>query len=230
MRRATIVALALVALLGALAAPPAAAALHASSTAVSFIEQREGLPNNGCPYRDPIGVWTRGFGRIEGIGPLSPCITRSVARRELRALLAAAYEPHVAALFRPGGMLADKFNQHRFDALVSFVYNLGVGAVKCVLGFESLCGAMRAASPRRVADAMLLYDKAGGLPFLGLTLRRRAERAMFLKPMGRFELFPAREVRWIREWDAGPRPARRARLRAAMLALANRIDAAARAD
>lgn len=63
-------------------------------------------------------------------------------------------------------------NQNQFDALVSFAYNCGVGNLKkLVANREGL----------QIADAMLLYNKAGGRVLPGLTRRREMERSLFLR-------------------------------------------------
>lgn len=62
-------------------------------------------------------------------------------------------------------------NQNQFDALVSFTYNCGPGNLqKLVLG----------RTLPQIADAFLLYNKAGGKVLKGLTRRREAERALFM--------------------------------------------------
>lgn len=221
----------------ALTARPSSATVHTSRGGIALVKHFEGFPNGGCPYLDPVGIPTRGYGRIEGITLGSPCITIGQASRELRQLLAARYEPSVRRLFAaPVGVLRGLFNQHRFDSATSFAYNLGVGALSCVQGFESMCRALASRSPRAIGEAMLLYDKADGRALPGLTLRRRAERAMWLRPMGRFELFAPKEVRWVRRYDRlrGHRSARarvvRVSLQLQMAAQADRLRRAIRHD
>jgi hypothetical protein len=101
-------------------------------------------------------------------------ITEPQASALLARDLNRKYAPAVHALRLP-------LNQHQFDALVSFVYNLGPGIVgpSHTIGQALLRKAWRAA-----ADSMLLYDKAGGRVLEGLRRRRVAERALFLKPVG----------------------------------------------
>lgn len=66
------------------------------------------------------------------------------------------------------------FNENQQAALVSFVYNCGLGSL------QSLC---RNRNNRQIAEALLLYNKAGGKVLAGLTKRRKAERELFLKPV-----------------------------------------------
>jgi hypothetical protein len=87
------------------------------------------------------------------------------------------------------------FNQNQFDALVSFTYNVGTGGI----GANTKVGQfLRAHQYGAAADALLAWDKAGGRPLAGLTRRRHAERALFLKamrPKASATLKPSRTVR-----------------------------------
>lgn len=69
-------------------------------------------------------------------------------------------------------------NQNQFDALVSFVYNVGPGGVA---PSTQVGKHLRAHDWKAAADALLAWDKAGGHALPGLTRRRQAERALFLK-------------------------------------------------
>ncbi len=209
------------------------AEVHTGRAGVALIEHFEGDPNGGCPYYDVYGaVWTRGYGETDGIGPLSPCLTPRQADRDLRVRLATnGYEAAVRTLFARGGALAGKFTQHAFDGFASVVWNLGTGAVRCSAGFGSLCAALRTHSLHAAARALLSYDHAGGQRLLGLTLRRRAEAALIVRPMGRFELFAPIEIHLILAFDREhPSPARAARLQAAMRARAAALARTARRD
>lgn len=67
-------------------------------------------------------------------------------------------------------------NQNQFDAIVSIVYNHGVGMLEWDIG-----DALRAGDLDKVADLFLKYDKSEGVVLAGLTRRRKEERALFLK-------------------------------------------------
>ena len=166
-----------------------------SKRGVKFVAEFEGFPNNGRPYNDPAGYATVGYGHLLGYRPVRPSdhraiwikgqetpgrLTKKEARKLLRRKLNRVYAEPVRRLFRKDGHFAGKFKQHRFDALVSFAFNLGVGSVTPgTTGFETMGRALRSGSIQRVADAMLLYDWAGGRRLAGLTRRRRAERALW---------------------------------------------------
>lgn len=63
-------------------------------------------------------------------------------------------------------------NNNQRDALISFAYNCGPGNLK------KLCVGR---TPAQIAEKLLVYNKAGGKVLKGLTRRREAERALFLK-------------------------------------------------
>ena len=149
-------------------------AMNIGPKGIALIKEFEGFPFGGRPYRDPVGVWTIGYGHTEGVGPHSPRLTERQASELLERDLAQLYEPHVERL-----PIARHLNQNQFDALVSFVYNLGPGAVASDTGIGR---ALRAQQWRRAADEMLRWNQAGGQVLAGLTRRRRAERELFLTP------------------------------------------------
>lgn len=67
--------------------------------------------------------------------------------------------------------------QHEFDALVSFVFNVGSGN----FADSTLRRKLVAGDKAGAADEFLRWDRAGGKRLAGLTSRRGAERAMFLR-------------------------------------------------
>ena len=157
--------------------------MHVSETGLRMVEAFEGFRSR--PYRDAVGVWTIGYGETKNIGPGTPPISQAQAEKLLRSRIARDYEPSVNNLHVP-------LNQNQFDALVSFVYNLGPG----VLSPSSTMGArLRSHNYSGAADAFVLYTHAGGRVLLGLVNRRRAERALFLKPGGAV----SRLVKWRAE-------------------------------
>lgn len=165
-----------------------------SPKGVEFIASWEGFPNNGKPYNDPVGYATVGYGHLLGYRPVTAADNRAVwvpgqktpgrltkreARKLLKQKLRKTYEPPVRELFTTGP-LRGKFRQGAYDALVSFAFNLGPGSVQGVPGFETLGRAIDSGSIGKVANALRLYDKAGGQALPGLTRRREAERLLLL--------------------------------------------------
>lgn len=66
------------------------------------------------------------------------------------------------------------FNSNEFSALVSFAYNIG-GVIQLTQNGKR--------TKAEIADAMLMYNKAGGQTLTGLTNRRKKERELFLTPV-----------------------------------------------
>lgn len=159
--------------------------LRTSAVGIALICSFEGFFAE--PYNDPAGHATVGYGHLLHYGAVTSAdrrgvwlrgqrhpgrLTRGEAKRLLRRKLAERYEPAVRALRLP-------LNQNQFDALVSFVYNVGPGAIGPTTGIGV---ALRNRQWRRAADELLRWDKAGGRTLAGLTRRRHAERDLFLKP------------------------------------------------
>lgn len=93
--------------------------MRTSETAVKAIKEFEGL--RLAAYRCPGGVWTIGYGHTKGVRDGMAC-TETEADRWLREDLEES-EKAVTALAVCKG-------QGQFDALVDFVFNLGIGALK----------------------------------------------------------------------------------------------------
>lgn len=164
-----------------------------SDKGIDFIADFEGFYSK--PYNDPVGYATVGYGHLLGYRPVLPADSKGIwvkgqkvrgqlsekeAKILLRNKLRKDYEPKVKGLFAFGGPLYGKFTQNRYDALVSFVFNLGPASLSGISGFETIGRAVKSGNLKEIGDAMLLYDKAGGNALPGLTRRRKAERRLFL--------------------------------------------------
>lgn len=166
--------------------------MRISEEGVTLVKEFEGF--RSAPYRDAVGVWTIGYGETKGVGPDTHSITQKEASDLLRRRLDADYGSHVTNL---GVELA----QNQFDAITSFVYNVGPGGISRDTGIGR---ALRAKNWSVAADELLKWDKAGGRALAGLTRRRRAERALFLRQPSfarELEVYAETEIRWIREYD-----------------------------
>lgn len=161
--------------------------MHISPNGLQLIESFEGW--SSAPYWDSYGkVWTRGYGETEGITAGSPHLTRAQGQANLKHLVETRYEPAIRAL-------GARLNQNEWDALCSFVWNLGPGILEGRLG-----DMLRKGDRVGFANAMLAYDHAGGVVLAGLRSRRERERALFLKAAPAY--VPADEARWVREYEA----------------------------
>jgi lysozyme len=128
---------------------------------------------SSTPYRDAVGVWTIGFGSTKGVTSRSKPVTREQALERMRREIAQTYGAAIDRLGLP-------LNQNQYDALVSFVYNVGPGGVAAT---TTIGKRLRDRDWQGAADALLAWNKAGGRVLLGLTRRRQAERALFLEPV-----------------------------------------------
>jgi len=149
-----------------------------STSAVNMVARFEGGQSRDGkfrPYADPVGVWTIGYGHTTGVVKLlksrTPAWGETKARRVLKRQLNDEYAPYVARLGLP-------LNQDMFDALVSFVYNLGPGSIAADTGVGR---ELRDHHWHKAAAEMQKWNKAGGRVLEGLTLRRKAERVLFLR-------------------------------------------------
>ncbi len=138
-----------------------------SKNGINLIKQFEGLRLSA--YRCSAGVWTIGYGSTSGVRP-GMKITQAEAEQRLRADLS-RFEQKLNKLVKV------RLNQNEFDALVSFVFNIGITA----FSNSTLLRLLNQGQARvDVADQLLRWDKVNGQPVVGLTRRRAAERRLFL--------------------------------------------------
>lgn len=137
---------------------------------VEFIASFEGFVDH--PYNDPAGHATIGYGHLIHRGPVTQAdrakwghITHTRGL-ELLHEDAAGFEACVRQVRPPIQ------RQARFDALVSFAYNLGCGPLQPGTGLHA---ALSRPDRRGVTDHLLQYTRANGHVLPGLVRRRKAE-------------------------------------------------------
>ncbi|MGL5085959.1 MAG: lysozyme, partial [Clostridium sp.] len=117
----------------------------------------------GCrltAYKCPAGAWTIGWGRTSGVfegmqitqQQADDMFNEDVKRYEVPAKYGS-------------------FNQNQFDALTSFAYNCGMGALDDVL------------TSGYITDTMSLYRNGGGVVLPGLVRRRAEEVELYNTPV-----------------------------------------------
>lgn len=153
--------------------PRATAPRSVSSAGVLLVKRFEGF--RSAPYRDAVGVWTIGYGETRGIGPSTTRWTEQYAANRLRERLTRDY---CAPVLRRCDQVVFKPTQNELDALTSLVYNLGPGILE---PGHTMGNALASRDRAKIANAFLVYDMAGGRRLPGLTARRQAERALFLR-------------------------------------------------
>ncbi len=139
--------------------------MNASEKAYSLIRQSEGLRLTA--YRCPAGVWTVGYGHTAGVVP-EMVITLEQAEEFLRQDIETA----------EGIVNAEHLNlrQCQFDALVSFVFNVGGG------NFRRSTLLMKVKvnpDDNSIMDEFLRWVYAKGKVLPGLQKRRLAEMKLY---------------------------------------------------
>lgn len=139
--------------------------MKTSDRGIQAIEGYEGIRLKA--YLDSVNVPTIGVGHTLGVH-MGDVITKEQAEEFLRADLEDAEYAVNKYVLMP-------INQSQFDALVSFVFNLGSGAFKG----STLLKRLNAGLYQEAANEFLKWNQAGGKVLAGLAARRAAERAMF---------------------------------------------------
>lgn len=147
--------------------------MKTSESGIALIKRFEGLELES--YLDIADVWTIGYGHTETAGP-----NQRISEREAEDLLKRDLKPREKAVDQLTNV---PLNQNEFDALVSFVYNVGIDAYRGSTARKRLNKGDRLGA----ADALTWWNKAtvdGVLrPVTGLTRRRAAERGIFITPV-----------------------------------------------
>ena len=139
--------------------------MKTSPKGIALIKEFEGLRLKA--YLCPGGVWTIGYGHTAGVKP-GMLISKAQAEEYLKADLI-AFERYLNGL----GLA---LNQNQFDALVSFIYNVGTGN----FSNSTLLRKVRAnPQDNSIMDEFLrwVYSKGRVLP--GLQRRRLAEMKLY---------------------------------------------------
>ena len=158
--------------------------MKVSKELIELVKHHEGVRFR--PYRCPALLWTVGVGHVidpAHIGvkiderkslPIPDGWDRQLTPAEVDAILAADLSTFERGVLRlcPTGL-----TQSRFDSLVSFSFNVGLGNLqRSTIRMCHNRGDFEAA-----AEAFMAWTKAGGKELPGLVKRRKDERALYLK-------------------------------------------------
>ncbi len=141
--------------------------LSYSEKGLDLTKRCEGLKL--AAYQDSAGTWTIGYGHTGSDVHPGMTITENEAVHLLKQDVAGA-EAAVKKLVQV------TLEQHQFDALVDFVFNLGAHR----LAVSTLLRKLNAGDFAAAAEQFLAWVHAGNEVLPGLVTRRKAERAMFL--------------------------------------------------
>ena len=140
--------------------------MNISETGIYLIKQHEGCRLDA--YQDSVGVWTIGYGSTRGVSA-GDLITQDEVEARLRRDLETV-EKCV------NNSVLVSITQNQFDALCSFVFNLGCGALRN----STLLKKLNNGDDMGAGDEFLRWDHAGGRVLAGLSRRRAHERDLFI--------------------------------------------------
>lgn len=144
-----------------------------SENGIELITRFEGFRSK--PYLDPVGVATIGYGTTfypdsgKKVLMTDKPITEETARYYLK-LVCINFGNEIQKYITKG------INQNQFDALVSFSYNVGVGAFKSSTLLKRINNNPNDPDIRR---QFLRWINAGGKQLPGLVRRREAEADLY---------------------------------------------------
>ncbi|WP_369790558.1 lysozyme [Rouxiella sp. WC2420] len=141
--------------------------MNISPAGVELIKQFEGCKLNA--YQDSVGIWTIGYGHTLHVEPYDVITGSTAVLMLLDDLKPVEHALHTLVL--------QPITQNQFDALCSFIFNLGIKA----FGGSTLLKKFNISDYSAAADEISKWNKAGGQPLAGLTHRRQAERSLFLQ-------------------------------------------------
>lgn len=137
-----------------------------SSQGKALIKEAEGLRLEA--YRCPAGVPTIGWGHTRGVR-----MGQRITRQQAEDMLA----EDVAPIERQLNDLRLNFRQGQFDALVSWIFNLGAGSFRN----STMLRRITADAPDEdITDQMVKWTYSGRQQLPGLMKRRVAEANLFL--------------------------------------------------
>ncbi len=136
-----------------------------SEEGISLIKSYEGCELKA--YQDSVGVWTIGYGHIKDVKE-GDQINQDEAEHLLKEEMP-EYEGYI------NDMVKVPLQQNQFDALCSWVFNLGPKN----LSESTLLRVLNDQKYNEVPEQIKRWNKAGGVILGGLVKRREAEANLF---------------------------------------------------
>lgn len=144
---------------------------QATSVGIKLITDFEGF--SPVRYLCPAGVWTIGYGHAIRKGEIWDSPTATITEEEARLLMDKDNDEAEKAVIR---LIYVPLEDWMFDALVSFTFNLGGGALQR----STLRSKLNRGEYADAANEFPKWCWAGGQKMAGLYRRRIAERNLFL--------------------------------------------------
>ena len=142
--------------------------MKTSQNGINLIKQFEGCALKA--YKCPAGVWTIGFGHTNGVKE-GDIITSETAEAFLKQDLKSAEYCINTECQRD-------LNQNQFDALASFIFNIGSFAFR----HSTLLRQLKYGNFQKAAEQFDKWIYANHQVMPGLVRRRKAERLLFERP------------------------------------------------
>ena len=143
------------------------------TAAIEIIKEFEGL--HLTAYLCPANVWTIGYGST--IHPDGRRVMRgdTITMQQAEDYLMVEIMRRLAAMNLP-----DSLNDNQRAALVSFAYNVGIGAFSRSTLWRKVI--INRNDPT-IRNEFMKYNRANGRVLRGLTRRRRAEADLYFRPV-----------------------------------------------
>ena len=157
--------------------------MKVSDKLIEMLAHHEGVRQK--PYQCPALLWTVGVGHVIDPNhakvplaerkalPIPQGWDRTISMEEVNEILRKDIQRFESGVLRlcPNGL-----TQGRFDALVSFAFNVGLGNLqRSTIRMKHNRGEFDEA-----AEAFMMWTKAGGRELPGLVKRRKDEKALYL--------------------------------------------------
>ncbi len=140
--------------------------MKTSNQGKNLIKEAEGLRLDA--YRCPAGVPTIGWGHTKGV---------KMGQRITLAMAEDLLVEDLSPIERLLNGLKINFRQEQFDALVSWIFNLGAGNFKGSTMYKRI---LEDAKDEEVTDQLVKWTYSGKQQLPGLMKRRVAEANLFL--------------------------------------------------
>jgi len=140
---------------------------HATEDGLRLIRRFEGF--SATPYVCPAGYLTVGYGHVV---KNPDAFRQPITEDEATEILAVDVETAERAVLR---LISVPLTDGQFDALVSFTFNLGAGALQR----STLRRKINRENHEDAADEFLRWVWAGGRKLNGLIRRRQAEAILY---------------------------------------------------
>ncbi|PHM29483.1 lysozyme [Xenorhabdus innexi] len=147
--------------------------MEISENGINAIKRYEGLRLKAYP--DPATgaePWTIGYGHTKGVAP-----GQVITRQQAEAFLLEDLTPIYSVLQQ---VVKVALTQGQFDALCSFIFNVGIGNFT----HSTLLKKLNEGDYQGAAQEFLRWDQGNGHELPALLARRKSEQKMFLSCAG----------------------------------------------